>query len=172
MKFKVLFLRHFILTITVCILVACSSQPPVPIQERSVDIEQEVRQPAEIEGAGLQVRPLQNPGVRELVSQADQAEQNGDLNQSSIYLERALRIQPRDPELLQRIAEIKLQQKSYEQALNYASRSYDVGPKVGELCSRNWRTISVSREFLDDYAGAEQARQRSSACAAKKPEGF
>ncbi len=172
MKFKVLFLRHFVLITTVGILAACSSQPPVPIQERSVDIEQEVRQPAEIEGAGLQVRPLQNPGVRELVSQADQAEQNGDLNQSSIYLERALRIQPRDPELLQRIAEIKLQQESYEQALNYASRSYDVGPKVGEICSRNWRTISVSREFLDDYAGAEQARQSSSACAAKKPEGF
>lgn len=154
------------------LLAACSSQPPVPIQERSVDIEQEVRQPAEVEGAGLQVRPLQNPGVRELVNQADAAEQNGDLNQASIYLERALRIQPRDPELLQQIAEIKLQQQSYEQALNYASRSYDVGPKVGELCSRNWRTISVSREFLDDYAGSEEARQRSLACAAQKPQGF
>ncbi len=165
------YLRWVLMAVAVQ-LVACSSQQPVPIQERSVDIEQEVRQPAEVEGAGLQVRPLQNPGVRELLTQADQAEQQGDLNQAGIFLERALRIQPRDPELLQRIAEIKLQQSNYEQSLNYASRSYDVGPKVGELCSRNWRTISVSRDQLDDPAGAEDARQRSVACAAKKPEGF
>ncbi len=171
---KVMFTKLPIITLLILsvMLIACSSQQPVPIQERSVDIEQQVRQPAEVEGAGLQVRPLQNPGVRELVSQADQAEQNNNLEQAGIFLERALRIQTRDPELLQRIAEIKLQQSSYEQALNYASRSYDVGPKVGELCSRNWRTIGVSREFLDDIAGAEEARQRSITCAAKKPEGF
>ncbi len=164
--------RVSLATLPLLLLLACSTQAPVPIQERSVDIEQEIRQPAVVEGAGLQVRPLQNPGVRELVSQAEQAEQNGDLNQASIFLERALRIQPRDPELLQSIAEIKLQQESYEQALNYASRSYDVGPKVGELCSRNWRTISVSREFLDDYAGSEEARQRAAGCALRKPETF
>lgn len=165
-------MTSLLLLVTTAVLMACGSQPPVPIEDRSVDIEQEVRRPAQTEGAGLQVRPLQNPGVRELVSQADAAEQNGDLNQAGLYLERALRIQPRDPELLQRIAEIKLQQESYEQALNYASRSYDVGPKVGELCSRNWRTISVAREYLDDTAGANEARFNSQNCAAQKPAGF
>lgn len=174
MKINGFLIRCGVGSTLLALLAACATpnRPPVVIEERSIDIERQVRQPAQVEGAGLQVLPLQNPGVRDLVNQAERAENTGDLNQSSIFLERALRIQPRDPELLQRIAEVKLQQKSYEQALNYASRSYDVGPKVGELCSRNWRTIGVAREYLNDYAGAEQARQQSGVCAAKQPERF
>ncbi len=52
----------------------------------------------------------------------------------------------RDPQLLQHMAEIKLQKEDCQQALNFASRSYDIGPRVGEICSRNWRTISVAKE--------------------------
>jgi hypothetical protein len=86
-----------------------------------------------------------------------------------MMLERALRIQPRDPELLQHVAEVKLQQAEYDQALNFAVRSYDVGPKVGEICSRNWRTIGIARERLQDPEGAAEAEQRASRCMNTKP---
>ena len=72
-------------------------------------------------------------------------------------------------ELLQQVAEIKLQQAEYEQALNFAVRSYDVGPKVGEICSKNWRTISLAKERLEDTAGAREAEQRASRCMNTKP---
>jgi hypothetical protein len=48
-------------------------------------------------------------------------------------------------------------------------RSYDVGPRVGEICSRNWRTISVAREYLGDRGGAAEAERRAGSCMSTKP---
>ena len=97
---------------------------------------------------------------KELLADADAAETAGDYGQAAVLLERALRIQPRDPELLQSMAEVQLQMKDYEQALSFAVQSYDSGPRVGEICSRNWRTIGVARERLGDHAGSAEAVAR------------
>ena len=70
------------------------------------------------------------------------------------------------------MAEIKLQKEDYQQALNFAVRSYDSGPRVGEICSRNWRTISVAREHLSDANGASDAEARASQCMNTRPAGF
>jgi len=83
-----------------------------------------------------------------------------------------LRIEPRDPQVLQQMAEIKLQKEDYQQALNFAERSYDIGPRVGEICSRNWRTISLAREYLDDANGAKDAQARASQCMNTRPKGL
>jgi tetratricopeptide (TPR) repeat protein len=115
------------------------------------------------------VFPLQNPAVKELLADAGSAETEGDYNQAAVLLERALRIQPRDPEILQQMAEIQLRKQDYEQALNFAVRSYDIGPRVGEICARNWRTISVSREHLGDGNGSLLAEQRATTCMNTKP---
>lgn len=154
----------------VLLLVACSSQPPAPVEDREVNAR--VRTPASQDSAGVQVYSLQNPAVKQLTAQARGAERAGNLDQASGYLERALRIQPRDPQLLQHMAEIKLQKEDYQQALNFAVRSYDIGPRVGEICSRNWRTISVAREHLKDADGASDAEERASQCMNTRPKGF
>ena len=133
-------------------------------------MEQRVREPARQDAKGVQVFPLQNPAVKELLADAGQAESAGNYDQAAALLERALRIQPSDPEILQSLAEVNLQVRDYEQALNFAIRSYDVGPRVGEICSRNWRTISVARENLGDRNGSVQAERRASDCMNTKPE--
>ena len=120
----------------------------------------------------MQVFPLENPAVAELMADASSAEQEGRHEQAAMLLERALRIQPRNPELLQSMAEVQLQLRDYDQAMGFASRSYDLGPRVGELCSRNWRTIGVAREYLDDALGAAEAEQYARACKITKPEGL
>lgn len=170
--------------ILVSLLCACASQIPAPVDERSLSVEppppppaqarvdEKVRDPARGDGAGVQVYPLQNPGVRDLLAQAREAERGGDLERAATLLERALRIQPRDPELLQQMAEIQLARNQFEQALSFAARSFDVGPKVGELCARNWRTVGEAREELGDMPGAEEARQRAQSCAERKPRGY
>ena len=79
--------------------------------------------------AGLQVYPLRNPAVTELTEAALAAEQAGDLDQAAMLLERALRIESRDPELLQHMAEIRLERGEWEQADSFAGRSFDVGPR-------------------------------------------
>lgn len=151
-------------------LAACATAPfPAAEQE---EVETRVRQPAQQDSAGVQVFPLENPAVAELMADASAAESKGQYEQASMLLERALRIQPRNPEVLQNMAEINLQMKDYEQALHFAVRSYDLGPRVGEICSRNWRTISVSREYLGDYGGSREAERRARSCMVTKPEGF
>jgi len=152
----------------VLLLAACSSRQPAPIKDKEID--SRVRAPATEASAGVQVYSLQNPAVKELTAQALVAEHAGELDQASGYLERALRIQPRDPQLLQHMAEIKLQKEDYQQALNFAVRSYEIGPRVGEICSRNWRTISVAREHLDDTDGASDAEARATQCMNTRPD--
>ena len=152
------------------LLAACSSHSPAPVED--VEIDTRVRTPASEDSAGVQVYSLQNPAVKQLTAQAEGAERAGDLDQASGYLERALRIQPRDPQLLQQMAELKLQNGDYQQALSFAVRSYDIGPRVGEICSRNWRTISVAREHLQDSNGANEAASRAMQCMNTRPQGF
>jgi tetratricopeptide (TPR) repeat protein len=151
-------------------LAGCAATGPAPVEDREVTTK--VRVPAQNDSAGVQVFPLQNPAVKELLADAGSAEETGDLDQAAVLLERALRIQPRDPEILQHMAEVQLQKKDYQQALSFASRSYDSGPRVGEICSRNWRTISVARGHLGDSNGAAQAEQRATACMNTKPQSY
>jgi len=159
--------------LVLCLLIsmvftACSTPSP----DTGPEINTRVRTPASEESAGVQVYSLQNPAVKQLTAQADGAERSGDLDQATGYLERALRIQPQDPQLLQHMAEIKLQKEDYQQALNFAVRSYDSGPRVGEICSRNWRTISVAKEHLQDQSGSNEAEARATQCMNTRPKGY
>jgi tetratricopeptide (TPR) repeat protein len=160
----------FLGILVLLLLIGCSSQAPAPVEDREINAR--VREPASEESEGVQVYSLQNPAVKQLTAQAEGAERAGDLDQAGSYLERALRIQPRDPQVLQHMAEIKLQKEDYQQALNFAVRSYDSGPRVGEICSRNWRTISVAREHLQDANGANDAEARATQCMNTRPAGF
>ncbi len=162
-------MNKIILSGLLALLVSACATPsgPAPVEES--EVESRIRQAARDDSNGVQVFPLRNPAVEELMASASQAERSGEADRAAMLLERALRIQPRDPELLQHVAEIKLQQAEYEQALNFAVRSYDVGPKVGEICSRNWRTIALAKERLQDNAGAVEAEQRASRCMNFKP---
>ncbi len=159
------------LVLAIAVLLAgCAGQPPAPVEDRGV--EREVRAPAAEEATGLQVYPLRNPAVGELTAAAEQAEAEDDLARAATLLERALRIEPRDPEVLQHMAEIRLAQGDWEQAESHASRSFDVGPRVGELCQRNWRTMALARERLDRHDAAFQARERLQDCQVEPPQRF
>jgi len=156
--------------VPVFLIAACAVPPPTPGEER--EVEQRVREPAQQQNAGVQVFPLQSPAVKALLQDAREAEAGGDYDLAAVSLERALRIQPRDPEILQCLAEIQLRKKDYEQALNFAIRSYDAGPRVGEICGRNWNTISVAREHTGDASGSAEARKRAGQCMNTKPKSY
>ncbi|MEE4638339.1 MAG: tetratricopeptide repeat protein [Wenzhouxiangella sp.] len=149
------------------VVVGCATQAPAPVDERIAA--EQVRAPAAAETRGLQVFALRNPAVAELSEAARQAEQDDDLGRAAMLLERALRIEPRDPELLQQMAEVRLDQGQWEQAESHARRSFDVGPRVGELCQRNWRTIALALERQQDPAAANEARRRLQACQVEAP---
>lgn len=159
------------------LLAACAGPPPAapeptqyPVSQP--EVQERVRDPASREAQGVQVYPVQNPAVKQLIGNAREAEAAGRYDDAAVSIERALRIHPRDPELLQLMAEILLQKQDYAQALNFATRPYDAGPRVGELCSRNWRTMGVAHERLGDNAAARRANQRAGDCMSAKPPGY
>ena len=151
----------------ITLVAACATQAPAPVDERIAT--EQVRAPAAAETRGLQVFALRNPAVAELSTAALQAEQGGDLDRAAVLLERAMRIEPRDPELLQQMAEVRLGQSQWEQAEAHARRSFDVGPRVGEICQRNWRTIALAQERLGQPDAASQSRARLQTCQVEPP---
>ena len=155
------------------VIAACVTAPPssapAPVEDR-VDSTEEEDEPTADGRQGVQVFPLQNPAVKELLAQAGTAGDQGRYEDAAVLLERALRIQPRDPELLQKMAEVQLGKQDYEQAVNFAVRSFDAGPRVGEICARNWRTIGHARRQLGDVSGAREARDRVEQCISARPE--
>jgi Tfp pilus assembly protein PilF len=153
------------------LLAACAAAPPAPDERRTV--EDRVRAPAiENDDTALQVYTLRNPAVESLERQAQAAETDGDLTRAEQYLERALRIDGRDPAALQLMAEIQLQQGRIAQAGGFAQRSWDAGPQVGELCQRTLRTLIVVHERQSEWDLAQRARDRLPSCRVAPPERF
>lgn len=150
---------------------ACAGPPPVPDDRRTV--EERVRAPAA--GSGneeLQVYGLRNPAVASLDRQAEAAEQAGNLERAAQLLERALRIDGRDPEILQRMAEVQLQRGDLDQAEHYATRADELGPRVGQICQRTLRTLIVVHERNQNFDRAARARARLDECRVAPPERF
>jgi Flp pilus assembly protein TadD len=158
---------RFLLIVLLLAITGCATQAPAPVDERIAD--EQVRAPAAEQTRGLQVFALRNPAVTDLSEAARQAERSGDLNRAAMLLERALRIEARDPELLQQMAELRLDQGRWEQAESHARRSFDVGPRVGELCQRNWRTVAVALDRQNRLDAARLARERLQDCQVEAP---
>ena len=97
--------RPIFFTVVFAVLLSgCASTEPWPTPGQEREVESRVREPAKQDSEGVQVFPLQNPAVKELLADAGTAESAGDYGQAATLLERALRIQPRDPEILQNLA--------------------------------------------------------------------
>jgi len=151
------------------LLASCAWQPTLDDPE----IAERVRAPeGGAEPRGLQVYPLRNPAVKELERAAEAAREDGDFDRAEALLERALRIEDRDPELLQRMAELQLTRGRWEQAESYARKSWELGPQVGEICRRNWRTMALARERNGRVVEAAQARERVEICPLEPPERY
>jgi predicted Zn-dependent protease len=75
-------------------------------------------------------------------------------------LERALRIEPRNPLLWQELARVRLQQGQFRQAENLAAKSSALGGDERRLRMENWRLIGQARIGLGDEEGAQAAFER------------
>ncbi len=159
--------------VTALLLAACAAPPPpkpAPGQDRVV--EERVRAPSGGSGEELQVFGVRNPAVVALSRDAQGAERAGDLERAEMLLERALRIDGRDPAVLQHMAEVQLARGHLEQARSFAQRSWELGPQVGEICERTLRTLIVVSERGAEWEEARRARLRLDACRVAPPERF
>jgi predicted Zn-dependent protease len=81
----------------------------------------------------------------------------GRLANAAASLERALRIEPRNPRLWQELARVRLKQGDYAQAENTAARSNSWAGGDNGLRAENWRLIAQAREARGDAEGARAA---------------
>ncbi|WPC05888.1 hypothetical protein SBP02_03745 [Pseudomonas benzenivorans] len=99
--------------------------------------------------------------VLALLTTAQQQQGNGDLNGAASSLERAQRIAPREPQVLYRLAEVRLAQGDAAQAEQFARRGLSYASGRPALQASLWNLIAQARERQGDPAGAAQARERA-----------
>lgn len=99
--------------------------------------------------------------VLALLTSAQQQQSSGDLDGASSSLERAQRIAPREPQVLYRLAEVRLAQGDAAQAEQLARRGLTYASGRPTLQAGLWGLIAQARERQGDAAGAAQARERA-----------
>lgn len=98
-----------------------------------------------------------NPAVLALLDRAELDSKAGKREAEGASLERALRIEPRNPWLWLQLAQVRLAQGQYAQAITLARKANSFGGRQPRLQSESWRVIGQARVAQGDSAGAEQA---------------
>jgi predicted Zn-dependent protease len=98
-----------------------------------------------------------NKAVVALLDRAQLDNNAGKREAAGASLERALRIEPRNPWLWLELAQVRLAQGQYAQAITLARKSNSFAGRQPRLQSENWQVIGQARVAQGDTAGAEQA---------------
>jgi tetratricopeptide (TPR) repeat protein len=105
--------------------------------------------------------PSHNTAVQALVNKAHSQAAAGRMDAAGANLERALRIEPRDPVLWQELARVRLDQGQYRQAENLAAKSNALAKGNRYLHAENWRIIGEARNRRGDLEGARAAFRKA-----------
>lgn len=95
-----------------------------------------------------------------LVAFAEQAQDRGDYGQAAASLERALRIEPRNAYLWNRLARLRFAQGQYGEAGDLAAKSNALAGSDRALKRDNWKMVAEARRAAGDIAGARAAEQQ------------
>ena len=87
----------------------------------------------------------------------------GNFIKAAAALERALRIEPRNPRLWHELAQLKFKEGDYAQATSMAARSNTWAGTDKMLRAANWRLIGEAKRSLGDETGAHAAFDKADA---------
>jgi Tfp pilus assembly protein PilF len=134
--------------LAVLLLAGCAtSQQPAPTEEAA--------KPPEVVAAPPPVK--ENVAIAGLMDSARGEYAAGNFPSAAASLERALRIEPRNPRLWHELARVRLKQGQYAQAESVAARSNSWAADDKALRTENWRLIAESRRARGDNEGAQAA---------------
>jgi len=98
-----------------------------------------------------------NQAVIALLDRAHLDAEAGRRESAGASLERALRIEPRNAWLWHELAQLRLAQGQYAQAISLAQKSSSFAGRERRLRALNWRVIGNARVAQGNPSGAEQA---------------
>lgn len=102
-----------------------------------------------------------SPAVLALVTEADNSSKSGDLGSAVVTIERALRIDSRNPFLTYKLAALRLQQSKPRLAENLARKSALLSGNNKLLKKQAWLLISEARKQQENYLGAKEAELKA-----------
>jgi TPR repeat len=103
----------------------------------------------------------QSPAVVALLDTAERQANSGDLEAAAASLERAIRIDPRNPVLWYHLATVHLAQGDALAAEQFADKSNRLASGNTAQQARNWQLIARARRARQDEQGAAAAEQRA-----------
>ena len=130
-------------------LAGCAAESPSPPSEAPAPAPAESPAPA---------AKGENVAIAGLMQSARSDSEAGKLGSAAATLERALRIEPKNPRLWQELARVRLKQGEYAQAESVAARSNAWAGSDNALRAENWRLIAQARESRGDSKGAQAAQ--------------
>lgn len=125
---------------------------PVPVPDPRPPLSPSLPRSVETSGAAAPVISL--------VKAARASLRAGRTDQAGASLERALRIEPRNPWVWQGLSALHIVTQQAEQAESEAKKSMSLGKRNPYLDVENWRLIAEARKLRGDKAGAEQALRK------------
>ncbi len=160
------------------LLVGCTTTQQVrmaPVEMSTVKVEkipqEEMQETAPVEqnrdaqifalGETAQVEMQMTSAIDKLTDEAEKQQQQGHLKSAVTTLERALRIEPRNPHLWNRLAQVHMLQKQFKLAGDLATRSNSLTQKGAAIRHDNWLIIAKVRRIKQDYSGAKEAENRA-----------
>ena len=119
----------------VLLLTGCAQAPaPAPTPE-----------PPPVTETPIRPAPQESVAIAGLLNSARSDSAAGRLTNAAATLERALRIEPRNPRLWQQLARVRLQQGDFAQAESLAARSNSFAAGDSSLRAENQRIIEEAR---------------------------
>jgi predicted Zn-dependent protease len=151
-------MRFFLIALV--LLAGCETLPETPpAAPPATPPETAPTPPPQTEAPPPPIARSENTAVAGLMETARADAAAGKLSTAAAALERALRIEPRNPRLWQELARVRLQQRQFVQAESTAARSNSFAGTDSALRAENWRLIAQSREARGDDDGARAARE-------------
>ncbi len=102
-----------------------------------------------------------SPPVLALMTEADTYSEAGNLEAAVGKIQRALRIDSRNPLLLYKLAKIRLKQSRPGQAENLAKKAAILSDNNRRLKKQSWLLISEARKQQENYHGAKEALMKA-----------
>ncbi len=152
----------FVLGLVVIHLSGCASTP-APVEERGATT---VVNPYVIQKKRPEAIPLNENGggaVASLLDLSDKQARVGRLDAAAATLERALRVQPRNPLLWQRLARIRLEQGRLDQSDGLAAKAMALAIGKQKLRAEIWKLVAEIRHQQGDTEGERAALAKSDA---------
>lgn len=106
-------------------------------------------------------RPQPARAVQVLIRRADDQKRQGDLPGAVTSLERALRIEPRNATLWNRLAHVRSVQGLHGKVEQFAAKSNALAGSDDVLRADNWSLIAGARSARGDERGASRAREQA-----------